>query len=450
MPTTALPFSEDFLHYLWQWRLFDGTNLMTTDGQTLRILHPGTHNAHDAGPDFSQARIRIGDTLWAGHVELHKRSSDWLAHGHDQDPAYQTVILHVVYENDVPIRRPSGAPIPTLVLRTRIASRHIQRYAQLLGSRQWIPCESQLSIREVRGCADWLEYLAKERLAYKAMEVEQLLEQTRHHWEESFYYSLARGFGLPQNAAAFESLARSLPLKVLIQNKHNLLDLEALLLGQSGLLQLETAPDAYTQQLQQSYQYLAHKYQLQPMPVAAWRRGGMRPAHFPTLRIAQFAALIHQSKHLLTTLLQTTDAKAMQQVLAVEASPYWSTHYRLGRITQARKKKLGKRTIQSLLINTVAPFLVAYGRYKATPVYGQNALALLRALPAEQNSMLEKWRDLGIKTANALDTQALLQLKKYYCTTRRCLECRFGHHVLNRRDFGRARNKKHLHVSRIE
>ena len=450
MPPTSLPFSEAFLHYLWRHRLFHITNLKTTDGTPLTILDPGTHNVHDAGPDFNQARIRLGDTLWAGHIELHKRASDWLVHQHQHDPAYQTVILHVVYENDVPLYRASGEHIPTLVLRGRIPPRYLHRYAQLLNSNKWIPCETQLSARALQDVDDWLHYLAKERLAYKAITIEEALEQTQHHWEETFYYFLARNFGLPQNATAFEALARSLPLKVLIQSKTDLLQLEALLLGQSGLLALETQPDAYTQRLQQEYRFLAHKYQLHPLPAGAWKRGGMRPAHFPTIRMAQFAALVHQSQHLFSNILETAEAKALRPLFAVEAKGYWYTHYRLGRPTPARKKALGQGAINSLLINTIAPFLVAYGRHKGDAQYGRRALALLQHIPAERNRVVEQWRDLGVQPKHALHTQALLQLKKHYCDAKRCLNCSFGHRVLNRRDFGRGMDKKHLHVLRIE
>lgn len=450
MTSTTLPFPESFLHYLWRLRLFDHTHLTTTDGTPLRIIDPGTHNLHDAGPDFSQARIQLGETLWAGNIELHKRSSDWLQHGHQTDPAYQTVVLHVVYEDDRPLFRPSGEAMPTLVLRGRVASRHLYRYAQLMSSQQWIPCQSQLSRQVWPACTDWLPYLTKERLACKAIAIEEALEQTNHHWEAVFYYFLARNFGLPQNAMAFEALARATPLKVVAHYKTNVQQLEALFLGQAGLLQLEVEPDGYTQVLQQEYQFLAHKHRLQPISVRAWKRGGMRPAHFPTLRIAQFAALIHQAQRLFGAMLQTTDTVALQQLFAVEAGRYWRTHYRLGKPGKPRKKLLGKRTIHSLLINTVAPFLVAYGRHKGDPAYKDRALALLRELPPEQNRIIEEWRDLGVKLSGADQSQALLQLKKHYCEHKRCLECQIGHHILDRRDFGRSQDKKHLHVVRIE
>lgn len=441
MPSSSLSFPEEFLHYLWRLRLFDHTNLTTTEGIALRIVDQGTHNQQDAGPDFSQARIRLGDTLWAGHVELHKRSSDWLQHHHQNDPAYQTVVLHVVYEDDVPIYYPSGERLPTLVLRGRVSPRHLQRYAQLLASQQWIACKTQLSSYELQECQPWLHYLARERLAYKAAEVEQALEQNHYYWEETFYYFLARNFGVPQNAVAFEVLARSIPFKVMMQYKGDCLTLEALLLGQSGLLALVEAPDKYTQRLQKEYQFLAHKHGLQSLPASAWKRGKMRPAHLPTLRMAQLAALLHRSQHLFSRLLATQAPEELSALFKVGVTGYWDTHYRLSRPTQARKKMLGTNTIHSLLINTVAPFLVAYGRHKGDSSYGKRALALLNVLPAERNSTIDQWHDLGMRTANALETQALLQLKKHYCTAKRCLECQFGHRVLNRRDFGKPRSK---------
>lgn len=450
MTSTTLPFPESFLHYLWRLRLFDHTHLTTTDGVPLKIIDPGIHNVHDAGPDFNQARILLGNTLWAGNIELHKRSSDWTLHKHQEDPAYQTVILHVVYENNEPLYRPSGEAVPTLVLRGRVASRHIYRYTQLMNSQQWIPCQAQLSRRIWSHCTDWLQYLTKERLACKAVAIEQALEQTNHHWEDVFYYFLARNFGLPQNAMAFEALARATPLNVLAHYKTNLQQLEALLLGQAGLLQLEIEPDTYTKELQKEYKFLAHKHQLEPIAVGAWKRGGMRPAHFPTLRIVQFAALIHRSQRLFASLLKAKDVTALKQLFQIEAGAYWKTHYRLGKGGKPRKKLLGKQTINSILINTVAPFWVAYGRYKGTVVYRDRALTLLCQLPPEHNRIIEQWRDLGVQLAGASQSQALIQLKKHYCRYKRCLECQIGHQVLDRRDFGRSQDKKLLHVVRIE
>ncbi len=423
-------FPEVFLHYVWKLQLFDQTNLTTTKGIAIELVQTGIHN-HHAGPDFENARIRIGNTLWAGSVEMHKKSSDWYAHQHQHDAAYHKTILHVVFEHDQEVLDPNGNEIPTLVLADRIPIEYQKRYWQLLHNPYWIPCQAQLQ----KWTADtmlwslWLDRLALERLERKTTLIEAELEQTKNNWEETCYRLLARNFGVKQNTAPFEALAKALPLKVLAKHKTNLLQLEALLLGQAGFLE-QKAEEPYLLSLQKEYQYLQKKYQLTPLLAASWKFGRMRPAAYPTMRLAQFAQLIHQSTHLFSKILKTTTTKALMQLFEIELQGYWQTHYQLEEVSPKRKKTLGKGTIQLLLINTIVPLLFVYGQYKGEEQYQERALQLLRDLPAEKNSIINKWKDLGVNATSALDAQALIQLKTTYCDSKKCLDCAIGNKII--------------------
>ncbi len=423
-------FPEAFLHYVWKLRLFDHEALVTTTGIPIEIIATGIHN-HHAGPDFSNARVRIGETLWAGSVEMHKKSSDWLLHGHQTDDAYNNTILHVVYEDDKIILDPNGNPIPTLVLADKIPASYQQRYWKLLYNEYWIPCQAH--IQQIDSThpvwAMWLDRLILERLEKKTTIIQAELQQTQNNWEETFYRLLARNFGVKQNTAPFEALAKALPLKILTKHKTNLFQLEALLLGQAGFLASDFE-DKYVLDLQKEYQYLAQKYQLVPLLAASWKFGKMRPAAYPTIRIAQFAKLIHQSIHLFSKILATSDPKTLIAFFDIKLEGYWLTHYRLGEDSPKRNKTLGKATKQLILINTVAPILFVYGQYKAEEQYKIKAFDLLKYLPKEKNSILSNWEDLGVCAQSALDSQALLHLKNNYCSQKKCLDCAIGNKII--------------------
>lgn len=424
----SIAFPEAFLHYIWKLKLFNFSNLTTTEQESIEILKVGTHN-HHAGPDFSNARIRIGNTLWAGSVEIHKKSSDWTKHQHQQDAAYQNTILHVVYEYDAPAYRPTGnSPIPTLVLKNRIPQQYLQRYWQLLNNNSWVACAAQFPKLPAINSL-WLDRMAAERLEYKYKAIKLELEQTQYNWETVFYRFLARSFGLQQNAAPFEALAKSLPLLILAKHKQQLHQLEALLFGQAGFLTAESK-DNYTKALQKEYRFLQKKYQLTGLLASSWKFGRMRPANFPTIRLAQFAALIHQSKHLFSKILETEQVQALRAMFSIQLEGYWNTHYQLGESSIFRRKQLGRRSVDLILINTIAPFLFSYGRYKGDERYQDRALQLLESLQPEQNALVNTWKSLGLVAKNAQDSQALIQLKKTYCDAKRCLDCAIGHQIL--------------------
>ncbi|MFT5648165.1 MAG: hypothetical protein ACI976_002861 [Aureispira sp.] len=430
--TTNARFPEVFLHYVWKLKLFDFKELRTIDDETIELVNVGTHN-HNTGPDFSNARIRIGGTLWAGSVEIHKKSSDWLLHQHQTDKAYNNTILHVVYEHDQNIYRVDGTPIPTLELKNKIPDQYIQRYWELSTSKQKIPCEHRFFTVPASLKAIWLERLVVERLEDKTLEIKRSLELTQNNWEETFYQFLARNFGAKQNSTAFEALAKSLPLKIISKHKNNLFQLEALLLGQAGFLSKEETQktsDVYWVKLQKEYDFLVKKYQLITLNASSWQFGRMRPANFPTIRLAQFAVLIHQSTHLFSKILVEPNVTYLRKMFLIHLDGYWMDHYRLGEESPKRKKSLGGGTVDLILINTIAPFLFVYGDYKGIEDYKERAIHLLQTIQPEQNSIIANWQNLGMATDSAHDTQGLLQLKKKYCDSKRCLSCSIGHKIL--------------------
>ncbi len=420
---------ESFLHFLWRWRRFDAHNLLTTAGQSLEILHPGEHNTH-AGPDFFNARIRIGDTLWAGNVEMHLQASEWLAHRHQEDPAYDNVVLHVVLEEDRPIQRRSvGSVLPCLVLQGRIPPLLLATYQRLEHERAWIPCEGFFAATPDIIRLNWLDRVLVERLEQKTAAIADLLVTTGNHWEVAFYQLLARNFGLKVNTEPFEALARSLPLPILAKHKNNPLQVEALLFGQAGLLSGIFA-EAYPQILAREYRHLAHKYGLTPLTASQWKFLRLRPANFPTIRLAQFAALVHQSAHLFSQTLETDSLRSLENLFAVQPADYWLTHYQFDKVSHPRSKLLGRDFTHLLIINTIVPFLFHYGHTKGNADFQNRALRLLEELPAEENAVLEAWAALGMPARHAYQSQALLHLKTRYCDAKRCLECGVGNFIL--------------------
>ena len=423
---------EDFLHYLWRLARFDLRDLRSTTGEPLTIQQFGTYNT-DAGPDFDDARIRIGDLQWAGKVELHVYSSEWYAHRHETDPAYDGVVLHVVLEEDRPVYRRDGSRIPCLELKGRIPGGIRNRYWRLLHNEYWVPCQTQLQhvARPVRNL--FLQRVLAERLTRRAEEFTRRLEAGGRDWEDAFYRSLARALGGKVNAGAMEMLAASLPLRVLLKHKHSLLQLEALLFGQSGLLpHEEEGEDPYVRRLRREYSLLRVKHGLRALPAAAWRFLRMRPNNFPTLRIAQLAGLYHRSGQLFGKALAAADEKELQHMFDVRLSGYWRDHYRFGPAGNAHAHRLGEVAIHSILINAVAPAYFTYGKLRADARYHDRALELLESLPPERNAVVDHWRKLDWTARSAAESQALLELKKQYCDPTRCTSCAVGSAILNR------------------
>lgn len=424
---------EDFLHYVWRLKKFDVLDLKTTEGESIQIVMAGEHNKN-AGPDFINARIRIGETLWAGNVEMHLKASEWRQHRHQEDRAYDNVILHVVLEEDELVRRASGERIPCLILRERISYQLATQYLRMQQNEDWIPCQRQfMEVDEVIRDL-WLDRLMVERLEQRTAEISTTLQENQNNWEESFYHFLARNFGLKVNVIAFEALARSLPLSILAKHKNCALQIEALLFGQAGMLDCDFT-ESYPQKLRKEYLFLQKKYKLHPIRVVNWKFSRLRPANFPTIRIAQFAQFILQSNHLFSKILEVENASEIQAMFDVKTSSYWNRHYVFERPSIDQEKRLGKTTIDLLIINSIAPFLFLYGKSRTQEHYQDRALQLLENLPAEKNKIIQEWKKLGMKPNSAYQTQALLQLKNQYCQQKQCLQCTIGNAILKQSDF---------------
>jgi Protein of unknown function (DUF2851) len=420
---------EDLLYYLWRMKRFDLFDLKTTSGEPIIIQNTGELNTH-SGPDFTNARIQIADTLWAGNVEMHVNSSDWLAHHHQEDQAYDSVILHVVMEEDQVVKRKNGERIPCLEMKKRIPPKISKTYQKLLHNEYWIPCQHLFHKASEITINLWLDRLLVERLESKTVEIEYCLQKNKNSWEETFYQFLARNFGVKVNAEPFEQLAKTIPLLTLSKYKNSLIQLEALLFGQAGLLE-NSFKDAYPKNLRKEYQFLKKKHHLKPIKGESWKLMRLRPANFPSIRIAQFATLIHQSVHLFSKILAAKNVKEIENMFDIKISNYWQTHYVFDKKSIKRNKSFGKSAIHLLIINTIVPFLFLYGKLKDDDRFKDRALSLLEELKPEKNHIIDKWKNLGVEPASAYQTQALLQLKNNYCKTKKCINCAIGSAVLN-------------------
>jgi len=419
-------FTEDFINYIWKFRLYDRDNLLTTDGEKIEVFSAGLPNT-DSGPDFQNARLRIGDTTWAGNVEIHINSSDWHKHKHTNDAAYGNVILHVVYRDDDPIVLPEGRKIPTLELQKRIAPELYQRYHQLaFGNPQFIPCEGNIRFVDELTIRNWLTRVLIDRLEKRALVVNAALEKNKGDWEETFYQFLAANFGFKTNALPFELLAKSLPQLTLAKHKNNPLQIEALIFGQAGMLEDEFN-DEYPGKLKAEYQFLQKKYGLQPVAKHLWKFMRMRPTNFPTIRLAQFAALICKANHLFSKIIEIRDVAQLRGLFEqLPVNPYWENHYRFDVASKPLSKSLGQTSTDILLLNSFVLFLFCYGKHNQQEYFINRSLKLLEKIPAEVNHIVTNFDALGIRVNTAFDSQALLELKNSYCSQKKCLQCGVG------------------------
>ncbi len=424
-------FTEDVLHYVWKFRLFNQQDIKTTGDETLEIISAGIHNKH-AGPDFENAKIRIGTTLWAGNIEIHLRSSGWIKHNHQHDEAYDNVILHVVHHHDKTILRTNGTEIPVLVLKNLIPLHIIHNYSQLMQGLNWIPCEKLVSNIDSFHIENWLSRVLVERLEEKSAIVNATLLEYKGSWDDAFYIILARNFGFKVNAIPFELLARALPQQILARHKNNHLQIEALIFGQAGFLNGKLK-DEYAEKLKQEYQFLQKKYTLVFVDKYIWKFMRLRPQNFPTIRLAQFAALVIKSNHLFSRILEIKDVKQIKQLFYdLPVNPYWETHYRFDTETVNSSTTLGEQSVNNILINTVALFLFAYGKSTDNEHYINRAIALLEHISAETNQIINRFKQIGIEADKAFTSQALLQLKSSYCDTKKCVHCGIGIKLINR------------------
>ena len=422
--------TEKLLQFIWQFQYFNKKELSTTSGDVLQVINPGLLN-NNQGPDFLDAKIRIAEATWAGSVELHLETSGWQKHKHESDRNYNNVVLHVVWEDDEDLAgtfTEQGAVLPIFELKDRVSKILLQRYEDLMNASFFIPCERTMQMVPDITWKSWKDRLLVERLLRKAKTVENYLQQNNYHWEETCWWLLARNFGIKVNADAFESMARSIPLTMLAKEKKQLQQLEALLLGQAGLLNGRFS-ESYPQLLQKEYRFQSKKHRLRPIavPVHFLR---MRPGNFPTIRIAQLAMLVHGSAHLFSRVKEASSLEELKQWFAVIANDYWHYHYRFDQSTGFKKKKLGQAMIDNIIVNTICPLLFAYGNYYREQRSRDKALEWLERTAAETNHITKGFTRIGIASKNAFDSQAMIELKNEYCDKKRCLECAVGNFLL--------------------
>ena len=416
---------EDFLHYIWKYNLYDKQALVYKD-KKIEILSVGEHN-FDAGPDFFNAQIVINNTTLVGNIEIHKKSSDWNRHKHNIDKAYDNVILHLVYENDTEIQNTKNEIIPTVELKFDIKLR--DNYLYLKHNKQVIACNEKIKDISDFTKSFWIQKLFIERLEYKSNEVLKILELTKNNWEETFYIFLAKNFGFKLNSLPFQMLAKSLPLIYLAKHKNNIQQVEALLFGTAGFLDEEYS-DEYPIKLEKEYAFFKNKFKLQGIEKHLWKFLRLRPSNFPTIRISQFANLIYKSNALFSKIIEAESIDVVKRYFDISATNYWDTHYVFDKVSIEKKKRFGNSSQNIIIINTVIPFLFIYGKVNGIEKYQDKAIRYAEQLISEKNSIITEWKDAGIISKNAFESQSLIHLYNNYCKKENCLKCQFGSSVI--------------------
>ncbi len=421
---------EAFVQYVWQFQYFDRRELRTTAGDSVEVFSPGTLN-HDAGPDFLNARIRIGEIEWIGNVEVHGNASGWRDHRHDQDPAYDNVILHVVWSFNHKAVRQDGSILPTVALSGRVDRGMILRYNKLLATRSTVPCAARYPTVDAETRWEMMQRAAMLRLQEKAAVGRAFWERSGNDWEETLYQLLCRSFGFKVNAEPMEQLARALPFKMILKHSNNQLLVEALLFGTAGLLDTGHR-DTYFLRLKQEYQWLERKYSLdkRKLKPSQWRFLRMRPANFPTLRLAQLAAILHHHPRIFSIVRDASHLRTLRSIFVARQSDFWLRHYRFGLRQTNTIAPMGNASIDNIIVNAIVPLLAAYGTTMDEPFQVDKAVALLKAIPAEQNSITRKWDTLGDPARSAFDSQAQIGLYQLFCRPRKCLDCSIGSFIV--------------------
>lgn len=429
---------EQLLHYVWKHKLFPLVELKTTDGKPVEVIDPGLHN-HNSGPDFFNAKVKINQILWVGNVEIHDKSSDWFLHGHDKDQAYDNVVLHVTGKSDVEVMNTAGQYIPQMVL--EVPSTIRENYEELLRTDQYPPCYQIIPDLTTLNIHAWMAALQTERLEQKTEAIIRRVKRMNGSWENAYFLTLARNYGFGINGDTFEEWATHIPFSAIAHHRDKLFQIEAVFMGQAGLLDINAIPERYQQEalnegyyakLRNEYLYLAHKFSLCPMDYKRWKFLRLRPQNFPHIRLSQLANLYYERKTGLSQLVECKDLFSLQSLLSTKVTPYWETHYTFGSISDLNEKNLSPFSMNLLMINTCIPMLFAYGRHSAKEALCNRAFDFLEQLKAENNYIIRLWKECGLTVKNAGDSQALIQLKKEYCDKKECLRCRIGYEYLKK------------------
>ncbi len=421
---------EGFICYIWQFQYFNKKELKTSAGEKVEIFKPGISNTH-AGPDFSNAKVKIDGIDWVGSVEIHLKSSGWMEHRHDLDPAYENVVLHVVWQNDKPVYRSDKTLLPTLELKDRVEESLTMQYRKLVNTSFSIPCKKSFPQVEEVVKRSMLDRTLMQRLELKAAWVLKILSQHHGDWQQTAFILLARNFGFKVNSDPFFQLAQSLSYKMLLKHTDKPVQIESFFFGQAGFLD-NAVGDEYYLLLRREYNLLSQKYSLSAKKLkrSQWRFLRLRPANFPTVRLAQFAALLVQEKNVLSGIFEIADTPSLRDLFSVCQSEYWQSHYQFNRKSNQEVAGLGDSSIDNILINSVAPLLVAYGKYNDQQTVIDRAVEMLHAIPSEINTITKSWEELGYAARTAFDSQAMIELYNHYCQRRNCLNCTVGASLL--------------------
>lgn len=418
---------EDFLHYLWKFKKFDTLDLKTTEDESITIIKTGDY-LELAGPDFFNAQIAIENQKWAGNVEIHLKSSDWYVHGHEKDVAYENVILHVVWEHDIEIFGKNNREIPVLVLKDYVSREILSNYNSLVAPKSWIFCEKDIAKIDDFTLKNWQERLFFERLERKSKFIYDLLEETNQDWEAVLFSLLAKNFGLNTNGNSFLQIAKSIPFSIIRKESFEVENLEALLLGTSGLLD-DDKEDIYFTDLKLRYYYLLTKYQLEKRHIDAVQFFKHRPDNFPTIRLSQLANLYHKHQNLFSKIIELRSVKSVYNLLGVAASLYWQNHYQFDKESITKPKSLSKSFLDLIIINTIIPIQFAYSNIRGESI-AEELIEFMNEVTPEKNAIIDKFKSFGISTKNAFETQTLLELKNEYCNNKSCLKCVVGMDLL--------------------
>jgi len=423
---------EEFLHYMWKYSLYDKERLVDNEKNKIIVLDPGEYN-RDSGPDFFNARISVAGTIWAGNVEIHSKSSHFDNHGHQNDPAFNNVILHIVAENDKPVFNSKGEELLTAEI--SFDQSYYEKYTSLISNPYIIACQDDIKKLDIIPIRHWLNSLVIERLQSKMESILKTFSETGNDWEETFYRLLTRYFGFRVNTEPFEMLATALPLRIVRKHTDNIFQIEALLFGTAGLLEpglfKEALIDEYYRNLLKEYSILSSKYTLQPLHGWIWKFSKLRPSNFPTVRLSQLAAMLSVSGGLFSKILDATDINVIKEIFEVPASRYWDDHFIFGKKSRSFTKHTGSQAADILLINSVIPLLFIYGRNRDNQAISEKALSFLEEIPPEENKILAEWEAAGLNAESAFFSQALIQLRNEYCKKRKCLNCRIGNNIIS-------------------
>lgn len=419
--------NEDFLQYIWKSRS-EKKAFTSEDGDRLTVLRAGEQN-RDAGPDFTNAMIRMGDTTWVGSVEIHVKASDWLRHGHEKDPAYDNVVLHAVYIQDLPVYRQNGEKIMTIGLKELIPQKAYRAYLDFLNNHLWVPCANELVNVDKNMAGKHLERMCMDRISRRADQIRQMVSESKGDWNQAFFISLAGTMGTRINKDPFELLARKTPVQLILKNRSGMETLEAMFFGQAGFLENPFRED-YPNRLAAEYRHLKSKYSLEGIPVHLWKFLRLRPVNFPTIRLAQLCAIYHRNPLPFGMLLEEVDPEKWASFFSVNVSGYWKTHFHFDRISVEADKRIGQEMTGLIIINTVIPFVYAFGQVHGKNELSHLALEVFKSQSPETNSIISRFNYFGLEFAHAMQTQGALELKRNWCDRQRCLDCGIGQELL--------------------